>query len=392
MVKKMISPSNDYKKCINYGVCANVCKSSAIFYQKNNEGFYYAKIDKNKCINCLQCQKKCIANSDLESNQIDSMRAYAGKYKFKNDRIKSTSGGFCDALSKYVIENNGCVFGVAYSEDFKSTKYICVNDFKDLAKIRGVKYCQSSNPNIALLEKELKNNNLVLVIGLPCVITALSNAFSEKYPNLLLVALACHGPTSTKVHNKFLNKYTKDFNNIQLRKKYNGKDYFYLSNDNNIIEKELWENTSYFDAFNILNNESCYSCKYKLDSIKADILVGDYWGLEDDKEFFSIDGNNAIIFLNDRINEFELFNNLRNFEYKSKTINDIVSRNKSIIFKNQKSPYYDNFIKYLDECRNLDEAIKKTIPFKTRMKKTIKMLIMKILPIYVITSVRQRRK
>ncbi len=117
MVKKMISPSNDYKKCINCGVCANVCKSSAIFYQKNNEGFYYAKIDKNKCINCLQCQKKCIANSDLESNQIDSMRAYAGKYKFKNDRIKSTSGGFCDALSKYVIENNGCVFGVAYSED-----------------------------------------------------------------------------------------------------------------------------------------------------------------------------------------------------------------------------------------------------------------------------------
>lgn len=114
--------------------------------------------------------------------------------------------------------------------------------------------------------------------------------------------------------------------------------------------------------------------------------------MEDDKEFFSIDGNNAIIFLNDRINEFELFNNLRNFEYKSKTINDIVSRNKSIIFKNQKSPYYDNFIKYLDECRNLDEAIKKTIPFKTRMKKTIKMLIMKILPIYVITSVRQRRK
>ena len=215
----MISPSNDYKKCINCGVCESVCKNDAIYFENNNEGFLYAKIDSKKCIGCLQCQKNCIANIELEYNLIESMRGYAGKYMVKEERIKSTSGGFCDALSKYVIKNNGCVFGVAYSEDFKLTEYICVNNFKDLSKIRGVKYCQSTNPNIALLEKKLYETNLVLIIGLPCVITALSNAFSRKYNNLLLVALVCHGPTSTKVHNKFLSKYNENFNCIQLRKK-----------------------------------------------------------------------------------------------------------------------------------------------------------------------------
>ena len=96
--------------------------------------------------------------------------------------------------------------------------------------------------------------------------------------------------------------------------------------------------------------------------------------------------------MNDRIKEDELFSNLPNFEYKKKTINDIVSRNKSIICKGEKSPYYDNFIKYIDTCANLDNTIKKTIPFKIRIKKNIKIIIMKFLPIKVITFVRQRRK
>ena len=47
------------KDCNGCGLCAMGCPVNAISMVDDNEGFLYPVIDKNKCINCKKCLRKC---------------------------------------------------------------------------------------------------------------------------------------------------------------------------------------------------------------------------------------------------------------------------------------------------------------------------------------------
>lgn len=50
--------------CCGCSACALVCPTNAIKMKVNEDGFYTADIDKEKCIHCGLCDKICIYNND----------------------------------------------------------------------------------------------------------------------------------------------------------------------------------------------------------------------------------------------------------------------------------------------------------------------------------------
>lgn len=387
----MKTPAHDYKTCIDCGICYEECKFEAIEFVNDEAGFQYAKIKEHKCVNCNQCERKCIANNKLDANDLKKIESFAGKYKNAEERKKSTSGGFCDALARTVISDGGFVFGVSYNDTFQETEYLCIDDLNDLEKIRGVKYSQSNRVDIRKVLEKVETGKKVLFVGLPCQVSALKTWLQEKYDNIYFVALVCHGPTSQKIERKFINEHSKNPEMVVLRKYMKGKSYLFIKNKNGTSYKKIWEDTSYFKAFNIINRESCYSCSYKLDSLKADVLVGDYWGLEDDKEFYSHEGNCAIIFLTNRWGGSHILDELKNFEYKKKDIDDIIIRNRAIVSKTARSIYRDSLVKLI-ETYSLDDSIKKVIPLKKRLKDKLRNILIVLLPKQIIRTVRKGRK
>ena len=108
------------------------------------------------------------------------------------------------SLEQKNYRTRGCVYGVSYTNDFLSTQYICCKTKSEIGKISGVKYTQSSYPNVHEIQESLKKGILVLFIGLPCVVTELKNHFKD-FDNFFTIALFCQGVSSPLIQAKLVN-------------------------------------------------------------------------------------------------------------------------------------------------------------------------------------------
>ena len=95
--------------CTGCRACEQICPVKCITMKEDKEGFIFPYVDEEKCINCGLCKKKCPQiNYKLEKR--DS-KVYAVKTKEKSISQNSTSAGIAYIWGKYIIQNNGCVFG-----------------------------------------------------------------------------------------------------------------------------------------------------------------------------------------------------------------------------------------------------------------------------------------
>ena len=69
-------------------------------------------------------------------------KTYAVKHKDSKVISASRSGGIFTAISDYILDNNGIVYGCVLTEDFKAVHYRAVTR-EDRDKMRGSKYIQS---------------------------------------------------------------------------------------------------------------------------------------------------------------------------------------------------------------------------------------------------------
>lgn len=131
---------NDMKNCTGCGCCENICSHGAIKMSLNEEGFYYPAIDNSKCVACNICTMKCPANNEKTCNE--SVKLYAAYSEDDNIRLKSSSGGIFYFISKYVIENNGVVFGAEFDKDF-FIRHGYTESITDINRFQTSKYVQS---------------------------------------------------------------------------------------------------------------------------------------------------------------------------------------------------------------------------------------------------------
>ena len=139
----------------------------------DDEGFLYPKIDKSKCINCGLCKNICpILNKPKVEEKVFPC-AYAAYNKDLAVRMQSSSGGLFSLLADFVLSENGVVFGAAFNDKFE-VEHIGIENAEDLNKLRISKYVQSRIGNSYKdAKKFLDNGRKVFFTGTPCQIAAL---------------------------------------------------------------------------------------------------------------------------------------------------------------------------------------------------------------------------
>lgn len=278
--------------CSGCGSCSNICPVKAIKYELNEEGFWSAKVDTEKCINCGKCIKVCLKNNENLKNTMkieDGILYYA--YSKDNDILKkTTSGGIAYHISNWAIENDYYVIGVIYNYKKDIAETVVVKNKKELKEISGSKYLQSKSDNaIKDLIEICKKNPMqrFVIFGTPCQIFGIKKLLEiEKITNeVVYIDLFCHGVPSYLVWNKYLDEFRKNkrnekIKNIEFRNKKYGWGNFVLKIE---TDKKVYYNKAERDNFfriffdNAFLNKSCESCELRKGKSLSDIRLGDFW-------------------------------------------------------------------------------------------------------------------
>ena len=286
----MISITNNLA-CCGCTACASSCPHGAIRMEPDALGFQYPRVDISKCVDCGLCDSICQFNDKYDiSLNLSQPIAYAARHKDINQIMKSRSGAAFVAISDYIIENGGVVYGVGYNDHFRvAHKRASTKDERD--EFRGSKYVQSDLTGVfSRVIEDLNNGFLVLFSGTPCQTSGLKSIVNKQQRSkLYLVDIVCHGVPSPYIWRDYISflekKRGSTIREVNFRDKEvygwkKHKETFKFSKD----EKKV--NFPYFFYQHIYFRQSCSVCHYTNLKRPSDITLADYWGWErTDPEF-----------------------------------------------------------------------------------------------------------
>ena len=196
----------DKNKCCGCTACASACSHDAITMQPDVLGFLYPVVDTSKCVDCGLCDKVCAFNDDYDcSLNLSQPTAYGARHKDMNEVATSRSGAAFIAVSDYILENGGVVYGAGYTDHFRVVhKRATTRAQRD--EFKGSKYVQSDLAGVFRQVKEdLRAGLTVLFSGTPCQTAGLHSYVGRKLrDNLILVDIVCHGVPSPYIWRDYL--------------------------------------------------------------------------------------------------------------------------------------------------------------------------------------------
>lgn len=279
-----MSISNNIGKCCGCMSCYSTCPHDAIVITEDDRGFYFPKVDENKCINCGLCEKVCDYNNAIVSRNtprnVLSLSANEEKV-LKN----STSGGAFSLITDQVLNKDGVVFATALREDF-SVAIISARTQKERNKMRGSIYVQSYVGNTYKNVKEqVQCNTEVAFIGTPCQVAGLRAYLGKDYENLVLIEILCHGVPSNKLFLSHIELLEQKYNRKAIGYTFRNKKFAWWTHGIAEVafsdggKKSSYDVQSFLNLFqrNLSLRESCISCPYKKAERCADITLGDCW-------------------------------------------------------------------------------------------------------------------
>lgn len=278
--------------CTGCTACAAICPQECIAMTADHYGFLYPAVDAEKCVECGLCEAACPLLHPM--NMLgENPVAFAAYSKDEPLRQDSSSGGVFSELANTVLEDGGAVFGAAYNEKFEVT-HICVEDHRDLKKLRSAKYAQSDLQGVFLQVKScLGKGQRVLFCGTPCQVAGLKTYLGAAYENLVTVDFVCHSipsPMAWKEYVKFrslqdnsgeLPKY------INLRSKETGWSRYQYANlfeyKDGTTHTVKSGQSLYMKLFigGYISRMSCADCRFKGYNRNSDLTLGDFWGIWD---------------------------------------------------------------------------------------------------------------
>lgn len=274
---------SDKSKCCGCTACASICPYDAICMQPDELGFLYPMVDRTKCVDCGLCEKVCSFNDHYDTSlNFEKPKSYAARHKEMSEVETSRSGATFIALSDWVLEQGGVVYGAGYTDHFRvvhkrATTKESRNEFK------GSKYVQSDLTRIfRMVKDDLRKDRIVLFSGTPCQVSALHSFVGLKLrQNLYLIDIVCHGVPSPYVWRDFVAYLEKKQQNeirwVNFRDKQEygwaaHRETFVFSNSN----KKKTFNLQYYQE--VMFRRSCYHCHFCNTKRSGDITIGDYWG------------------------------------------------------------------------------------------------------------------
>ena len=276
---------SDKHNCCGCSACQQACPKQCITMQQDAEGFLYPQVDTSSCIDCGLCEKICPFLHPDEAKT--PTHTYAAINNDERIRMESSSGGIFTLLAEQIINEGGVVFGARYDEEWQVT-IDHTETIDGLATFRGSKYVQARvGDTYAKCAKFLKVGRKVLYSGTPCQVAGLKHYLRKEYDNLLTIEIACHGVPSPKVWKEYIKKVSggQPLTSIVFRDKRNGWNGYGLSfvgADGKEIKYEKASNNDFMRCFlnDLCVRPSCSNCPAKAGASGADILIGDFWGID----------------------------------------------------------------------------------------------------------------
>lgn len=275
--------------CCGCTACASICPHKAITMKPDSLGFLYPEVDTDKCTDCGLCEKVCSFNPNYDKSlNFDKPEAYGARHKDIKEVETSRSGAAFIAISDWILEQGGVVYGVGYKDHFRVVHKRAVTK-EQRNEFKGSKYVQSDLGDIYLqVKKDLRDGKIVLFSGTPCQTSGLNSFIGEKFrQNLYLVDIVCHGVPSPNIWRDYINYYEKKYKrrivsvDFRDKKEYgwrSHKETFILENGKKISPKyhpysALFGNT-------IMYRKSCGNCHFCNTIRPSDITIADFWGYE----------------------------------------------------------------------------------------------------------------
>lgn len=278
----------DPKDCCGCTACASICAHNAITMEPDVLGFLYPTVDESKCVDCGLCDKVCQFNDNYDrSLNLEQPLAYAARHKDIDEVMKSRSGAAFVAISDYILEQGGVVYGAGYKGHFR-VAHKRATAKKERDEFRGSKYVQSDLTGIFRQVKEdLKNGLTVLFSGTPCQTSGLNSFVGVILrQNLILVDIVCHGTPSPFIWRDYVHyiesKNNKTIVDVNFRNKglFGWKEHretFMFDNNDILTTQNLY--TSLFYK-HIMLRHSCGVCHFTNPIRPSDITLADFWGWE----------------------------------------------------------------------------------------------------------------
>lgn len=246
-------------------------------------GFAYPEVDMSKCVECGLCERVCRFQGKQGLNGYP-LQSYAVRHKDIREVETSRSGAAFIALSDYVLEQGGVVYGAGYGLHF-TVKHKRAENKIERNEFKGSKYAQSSLTGIYdNVKEDLKSGRLVLFSGTPCQTASVQEYVPVKLrDNLFLIDIICHGVSSPAVWDDYLSYLESKVKKSILAVNFRDKDIFGwsgLHKESFVFDDGIKRTFQYTYYNDLLIRPSCNVCPYANLNRPSDITIGDFWGWE----------------------------------------------------------------------------------------------------------------
>lgn len=278
---------NNPADCCGCTACASICAHDAITMKPDALGFLYPEVDKDKCVDCGLCEKVCAFNDHYDTSMnLEKPLAYGARHKDMNEVETSRSGAAFIAISDYILEQGGVVYGAGYTDHFRVVhKRATTKEERD--EFKGSKYVQSDLTGIfRMIKEDLKAGRVVLFSGTPCQTAGLHSFIPNRLRDqLYLVDIVCHAVPSPYLWRDYLDYQEKKSKKHIVKADFRDKTHGWYSTH---MERFTFSDGSSITDFGhryFFNNGlsvrcSCAECKFCNMVRPSDISIGDFWGIE----------------------------------------------------------------------------------------------------------------
>lgn len=275
----------DKSQCCGCTACASACPHGAVSMRPDALGFLYPSVDAGKCVDCGLCVEVCAFNERYDTSlNLPRPEAYAARHKDMREVETSRSGAAFIAISDHVLERGGVVYGAGYADHFRVVhKRAATKEERD--EFKGSKYVQSDLTGVfRQVREDLKDGLEVLFSGTPCQTAGLASYVGKKLRrHLLLVDIVCHGVPGPYLWRDYVSYLEERQGSrvcwVDFRDK---REYGWAAHHETFKFVNGGGKMSFTYLFyrHVMFRRSCGKCHFCNTRRPSDITLGDFWGWE----------------------------------------------------------------------------------------------------------------